>query len=885
MFIINYLLDQNNTELSPAEAIEIKRKKFGISDDLIIKKFAFGFFADRCESEEAKSLSQYEWFIGSLSARCLRGQLSAFLKSKKAKQLHPKTRKQLESFIQISEDSKDQGFITDLARSKSISLLFLAKTGSKALMKLGCKPAKEEVDRLTDLTIRKIESLENGEMAFFTGGSLVHEIQIVVHHLEDGSWEVCICDTAEDPLVVYRPNEKILFSQNFWQLLYSKKLNVDFDNTTEDSLNLLGEKVSNARVRAATLGKQKKATCHIKCHLAVLKSFIVYYSSLPTEDALLEWIQFKRLFGAFFLKTNKLDDKKLKKVCKVYHKQHKYAFKRAEIFHFYVKQNEYAEMREAYLKAFEICGVHIEKQESSNKTANLAQLHNRLYNLLNSYPMTPDELKPFFNDIDNLAVKRTFDLFRRYFSSKQEEKKAAFEKALQITSTSLDVNADLQRYLEIFEENPHLASLHPSIFKKICLMAIQRGEIARVEITLAQLPLENLDDYIPIGFPLFRPALPESLSTYSLSHLQSPVVQRILPHLIKKALEEHDFAFLLAVNNIKSQRNFLNMEFSREKIDEVMELFSRQSHPKRFPLYNKVMLAIALSLINNKDHETFCRIAARYHLPPADMSEDFFEAPQLSATEALKWKMLAQEYPSSPLSALVNNIIIWSLYKHGLLKKGEDLECTSISNRNKFHHAYEEKDLELGFAILEEYKINEEFTTLILIDLLKAVSLYNLPEMFLRILESSAANHLDLFMLCSKGIINDKDLRFISKILVKANKEKWHALIEDCIQCLLLRKSHENYLLANELTEYLYSRNQTIIISHPSLEIKSSYQHMFPNSRLGHIFTRGILINGLKRCKNKQDYHKHFSNLVQHYSKFFSHLPSRHFSALPIQLG
>jgi hypothetical protein len=554
MNIINALISL--TSNNPSEVIEGKKYFFGFDAKLEIQKIAYAFFLDSYKPQGGETpsfdkLTKYEFFPGSLTGKRLCQELEAFLQSNPP--LNPETCAKIQAFVALLKEAQALSTHIDLLRSSNLPLIFVAATGidsSKEGYKVNLD--SDQLQALTASAIEKVSALKLGEKALFLTGSSLHETLVCIERKDADSFKFSIYDSATTTTHCVFKEE--LCKKEFWNALYSIKFSPC--NSQNNLLTLVqqthhGDGIEkNQRENLAAL-RQRKNTCHFRCLLAFLKDQIIGQSPLELNDACAEWQLFKKAFGEFLLKKPDLQDELLIHFSQKKQKARSEKQERADAFLTCIKEGKGKETFQCYqslltkLKKFE---EPTSKDSTADPLLNdLLKIEKELIRVLESYPITPEELAPFLQEVNNPWVVKSLKLFTERFERRQKifqvglgEELANVEpywKGFTFSSTekpnpskeaakglAFD-QTKVKFLLDLFEKDPK--KIHSLKEKPHCMAvlvrAIQLGYIEQVErITLA-LPSEDrqliLELFAGSNYrKFFIPTLPATATEQFIHH-------------------------------------------------------------------------------------------------------------------------------------------------------------------------------------------------------------------------------------------------------------------------------------------------------------------------------------------------------------------------------
>ncbi len=872
MFIINILLNKNHPHLSPAQAMEAKRVSLGLTDELIYKKFLFGFFARG--TEDTSKLSKYEWFVGSLSGRTLRDQLSKFLKTEEAQALDPETLEQIENYILIAEDSSDLEYQIDLARSSNLPLLLLVATGSKRFKDWSTDSMHSQVDHWVHLTLERLHALKPGETVVFTGGSLIHETQLAVCLFEDGTWEVRRCDGGAYPtLRIYHPLKAVVLSKPFWEGFYKEKFCMD-DKVDEGLYALLGYAEGGIRAKAAALSQQTARTCHLSCHLVLLKSYIIDCSELRTDDAVDEWKKFKELFGSFLLRQQ-IDDRCLADFCRKQLEKLIRSKDKERVFKQCVAKKKYKETRRAYETILGYFGWEPVKRKTS-KTKDLVLLHEELLSYLNkACYVQPDLLRSFIDKIGNPYLSYTFNCYDKTYKQKQvltrrlidqeiQDKERGFSLGFIISRLGFDEKKvdlhwaplekkDLFYYLKLFEQYPELQLHGHVVFTNLLAQGIQEGAIEQVVRILTQLPESQRAVYQNLHTHFFAPTLPLDVKRYIIEHANAPFRECLLKIIAKQAAEDLDVTMLMLLppSQLKPYINGQHTDLTLEQVERIVEDLSEFQIDNNSEIYTYLVYTCIIACVKNGSTELFGKLARK--LEKLQLKEEEEESmypirvPHVRGPELVKWGRIAEK--SNPtFTLMLREVLLFSFYKEGHFR---ELPLSPIrvyiSNANQYARKWEEDDLKLGLDLLKDEDLDEKIGGRLLQDLVVSALLLKRKDLFLELSHIAMREHMVDVLLSKKHPIV---LMTMMKYLLETQDTCWNPIFIASIDFLILINQKEAFDLTAEIGEFLAKNNcdlsfvkagtgaRLFLILHPKSPISYKIRESMVSSLLNTVSSR-----------------------------------------------
>lgn len=567
-------MSTNRVNTTTQDKLSFKKLIYGLDDALVTQKLAFGFFLDRAHrrlnhslsanfvlscrqdvfaevesSDQAQlfsSLEKYEWNGGSLTSRRFGEELTAFLDSPVSDSLQPHTKKELAALAELLKDTCIQDEI-DLIRSGDLSLVLLARTGNSHLLDLKTKicsllgkPAfsieKEDVTRLTSLTLDKIRTLGVGEKAIFLAGTRNHETLICIERKESNYYEFSYYDSNNRHPEVYAFNRQALTHEEFWERIYERKLSIPQRGPyTEiaDYAKESGQAVLRGQHRFAGLSPQGKNTCHFRCLLAFLKDRLIRQPEFSDQrilakgkdhlSSVVEWNLFRKQFGEFLLQSPHLDNHVLADLSQVEQARREQTGDIEELFVSCIKSGNYVETGKAYLEVLK--SIYPTKIEITTPKDNplkiLKKLHKNVLVALSEQLITPEEVQELFQKFNNPCLQKTFEIFSERFDERKESFHQSLHKELEGLSSvahhlshvvssaagwtglfadkvqhrTSNLVAPLEKeqlyaLLQFFERNPEV--LIPLLGKPhiriVLFQALEMGEFERVNALLQKLP-------------------------------------------------------------------------------------------------------------------------------------------------------------------------------------------------------------------------------------------------------------------------------------------------------------------------------------------------------------------------------------------------------------
>jgi hypothetical protein len=496
MSFLNNLIYAYNSG-SIAERIEAKRQIFGVNDELITNKFAFGYFLDGDfpleQQNNVEKLKRYEFFAPSLSCQKLVKELKAFFQSAGFMQLHTETQKLLKEAADILEKTQDITFRIDDIRSADLRQIFLTLTG-KGFSLLGDQEFDpEKRDEMIAKALEQVVSLSIGEQGVFSAGNIVHETLLSVEKIDDNQFKVQYYNTADhaNPKRKYFVSGSFLLGEAFWKDLYSSKF-MRREKLLFKQFNELDPVDKNDRDISARF-RQRKNTCHLRCFLSFLKDQVVQRSPLPIQDSYCEWTLFKEQFGQFLLSSGQMTHEEMSRLSQ--QKQLKRSSKSRRVIDFQAcaQQGKAEETLTAYRTLFrQLTGDWISSENSKNPIFDLIQAEKTLLKAMESCLLLPEDLDPLFEKNPNPWVQQTLQHFKERFPKRQSDfQKGLKEELEQSSKVHYEFLNQLQRStLECLNEATHKLSELPFLSLNTLHLTESRKTSSNVLIEKAE--LQNL---------------------------------------------------------------------------------------------------------------------------------------------------------------------------------------------------------------------------------------------------------------------------------------------------------------------------------------------------------------------------------------------------------
>jgi hypothetical protein len=419
--------------LSIGDQVQWKKERLDLTVELTTHKLALAFFLDidstKCpkgDKAALDSLSHFEWYAGSLTAKRLYELLTDFLEDPSAKTLTQATRHQIALVIACLKETHESSSLIDLSRSKSLSLALLVRTGISFLSNYSSIPDERIIQELTNRALQRISTLQVGETAFFLLGTLNHETMLSVRFVNREQWEVCYHDTAtEKRLFIYSANltpdtPNLLQTRPFWEQLYRYKF---IGGSSEKVQGLFAQLApyKGDTILYSTVSKQKRNTCHFRCLLGLLKDHIIRQSGQKLDIALIEWSCVKAYLGQCLLDKGHITDPTLLAFAKV--KQNRRQEK-ATRMRTLLEESDLSPHVEACQKAGALLDpnepylIHNSWLDKLPQVIQLKFLNQTLFSRLEKSLLTPDQLKVLFKTIDNAWVAHTCQMYINNYATK-----------------------------------------------------------------------------------------------------------------------------------------------------------------------------------------------------------------------------------------------------------------------------------------------------------------------------------------------------------------------------------------------------------------------------------------------------------------------------------
>ncbi len=440
MNYINYFISKPGS-IPSSERIEIKKRLFGVTNELTAQKFAFGFFLDSVvssgETENLKKLKRYEYYAPSLSCEMVVSELKAFFETPEFMQLQPETQKQLKKAVDLLEKSQNLYYLVDDVRSSDPRKIFLVLTGLGSSL-IGDQAVEgERLKEIVAAAAKQIDSLSIGEKAVFPAGNITHETLLSVEKIDEKRFEVRYYNTADYTHTKrkYLVDSTTLKGEAFWEAIYSGKFLKENMPLTKQ-LNEFETIEMKDRDLVARL-RQKKNTCHVRSILAFVKDMVVERSTLPVEEAYFDWHRFKELFGELFLKNGRLPNVEMERICRQQQKKRASRNVKFKDFHNCVKEGKAEETLKAYDSFLKDFFHHrgLFPIISGNLLYDLNQGEKEFLQALEKEAIFPEELATYSEKVSNPWVKQTLAQAIERFSQRQKEFRKSLQEEIEEIST------------------------------------------------------------------------------------------------------------------------------------------------------------------------------------------------------------------------------------------------------------------------------------------------------------------------------------------------------------------------------------------------------------------------------------------------------------------
>jgi len=585
---------------------------FNFSPAKSIAEIVYAFFLDNCpffndsDKKTVQSLSSYDYYPGSLSLSCFQNLLEEFLKTESTKKLNPSTLKEIENFIEELKKEGPQANLIDSIRSSNLSALFFTITQSKKFKsKIAPMEISEELmNTLTESTIKQIEELEIGKSALFLTGSLLHETQLEVCKLGPQKWSIYYYDTDSIPTIKnFVIENDAICKKDFWKTIYQNKFKDDVHVYIHPYLTeTLGKPIENSSTIA--IREQKKNTCFFRCFYAVLKKKIMV--STNSQEAILQWTQFKKLFGQFLLNHPMLTDKSLKTMAE------KKQLIKGEMSSLYesiyqcIDQGEafaaYQSYKEVLEKIQPSCISTLPKFDGNNPFKSLKSCHKTLFELLNTFYKEPKDIETYFSTIAHPLVKKTFFISQKLYQNNQQlfrEKlkeeilsldssfKTLFNKGIGLLKSatpkeppipcSAVSEEELNSYLQLFKKEPQkLENLSQKPYlAALLLQAVQFQKLEDLKLIYQKL---NQEDRAYFEKSICSTSFSESSLSYSACRefiLKDTNLILILPFISfcqKESLKQGDFELFIDLCSKICSLDTIEHLIEELTIDQIIQL-------------------------------------------------------------------------------------------------------------------------------------------------------------------------------------------------------------------------------------------------------------------------------------------------------------------------
>src|SRR5581483_2050706 len=352
--VMNYINSLFSDPFTTKNKLEIKKHIFGVGEEREVSKLAYAFFLDFAGSPDRNnplcknSFSKYEYFAGSITSDRLKHELCSFLESTFSSPLSKNSRQVIEKYIQLLESSQNLSEEIDLLRSAELRLILLAASGQGA--ENANRPLEiedQQLSRFTHLALEKVKALQVGEKAIFLTGSVLHETLLVVEKDSPNTFFVRYHDSAD--LVHSYIAHDFLFQESFWSKIYRLKFSTN-SSLVQATLGEHFKELEKPQQKCPfEIRPQCKNTCHLRCHLSVLK-YEIMSSHSDLSEAYIEWNLFKESFGQFLLENPHLKDEDLRYFSKLQQAKRSDTSRSVKNFHTCVQEGKAQETLEIYEK-------------------------------------------------------------------------------------------------------------------------------------------------------------------------------------------------------------------------------------------------------------------------------------------------------------------------------------------------------------------------------------------------------------------------------------------------------------------------------------------------------------------------------------------------------
>lgn len=397
--------------MSDMEKVQIAQNAFGATDKLTEKKVLFGFFLDNFtpdtekDRSELANLKKYEWYSSNLSGIYFANALNNFLQSTDALQLHEKTQKGIQNFVNLILRNNDIGYEIDAVRAYNPGLAYLAATGKKTLM-LSNK-TDLSIDSLVEHTLEKIKGLSCGQKAVFVSGSLMHETRIVVEKISENEFDYFMHDSAHVGGVQLKRSLKpeTILSKQFWQEKIKDKFGSGGGYGYSDVF----------AVDVTSVKRQQRNTCHFRCLYSILKSEIL--NVFDDQDlATIEWHKLKTDLGHWLLKNTTIDEKKFSEFCLQKQHQREEELKIVHELNSLIEQGKYLDVLQAFrqgLRLLSLANIHDDGYVTSQKhpigkLQRLLAMRSALLHQMRGSKIGGALLEPFFKQVTGFSIRKYF---------------------------------------------------------------------------------------------------------------------------------------------------------------------------------------------------------------------------------------------------------------------------------------------------------------------------------------------------------------------------------------------------------------------------------------------------------------------------------------------